>query len=206
MRERVHEPGRYNECDLWEIKCIWRTLQFSVLLSNHVHETRQRLLPRIRHPFEGRHGIDQHCRRHQKTKNSSDSLAPAIANMNQTTAAMAGSISSMGNALGHGKYRKNFDKYGCASNCDKVTVPKVNPEIWNKLTHQAKRWDLRVAAIQKAVAKVRAIMTGSASKIMAALADSKNSSMTSNLEELLTFTTDAIALLGHINQFLPAPS
>ena len=173
---------------------------FSVLLSNYVHGTRQRLLPRRRRPLEGRHGIDQHSRRHQMTKNSSDSHAPTIANTNQTTAAMAGNISSTGNALGHGKYREKRDKYGCASNCDKVTVPKVNPEIWNKLTHQAKRRDLRVAAIQKAVTKVRAILTCSASKIMAALADSKNSNITSNLEELLTFTTDAIALLGDINQ------
>ena len=32
---------------------------------------------------------------------------------------------------------------------------------------------------------------------MAALADSKNSNINSNLEELLTFNKDAIALLGH---------
>ena len=50
-------------------------------------------------PFKGRHGIDQHCRKHQKTKNSSGSLAPMVANMNQTMAAMVGNISSMGNAL-----------------------------------------------------------------------------------------------------------
>ena len=37
-------------------------------------------------------------------------------------------------------------------------------------------------------------------KFMAALADSKNFNITSNLEELLTFTTDAIALLDHSNQ------
>ena len=34
---------------------------------------------------------------------------------------------------------------------------------------------------------------------MAALADSKNSNVTSNLEELLTFNTDTIALLGQSN-------
>ena len=50
-------------------------------------------------PFKGRHGIDQHSRKHQKTKNSSGSLAPMVANMNQTMAAMVGNISSMGNAL-----------------------------------------------------------------------------------------------------------
>ena len=35
----------------------------------------------------------------ENTKNSSDSLAAMIANMNQTMATMAGNISSMGNAL-----------------------------------------------------------------------------------------------------------
>jgi len=242
----------------------------------------------------------------EKTKNSSDSLAAMIANMNQTMAAMVGNISSMGNALkrmhadtaspsnakrqkittarcdelsdetsgdesadsadssaslqatraqqepappkilsgvedpstsffgnisqnydaeektseavtaklakfvnkrfsaklGDGKYKEKLDKYGRASNCDKVTVPTVNPEIWDKLTHQAKRRDLRVAAIQKAVTKVGAILTGSASKIMATLADSKNSNITSNMEVLLTFNTDAITVLGHSNQSL----
>ena len=54
-----------------------------------------------------------------------------------------------------------------------LSVPTINPEIWNKLTHQAKRKDLRVAAIQKAVTKVGALLTGSARKIMATLADSK---------------------------------
>ena len=56
--------------------------------------------------------------------------------------------------LGDGKYKEKLDKYGRASNCDKVTVPTVNPEIWDKLTHQAKWRDLRIAAIQKAITKV----------------------------------------------------
>ena len=78
----------------------------------------------------------------------------------------------------------------------------MNPEIWDKLTHQAKRRDLRVAAIQKTVTKVGAILTGSVSKIMATLADSKKSNITSDLEELLTFSTDAIPPLAHSNQNL----
>ena len=40
-RERAREPGRSIVCDLWEIKFIWRALQFlSVLLSDHVQGTR----------------------------------------------------------------------------------------------------------------------------------------------------------------------
>ena len=44
--------------------------------------------------------------------------------------------------LGDRKYKEKLDKYGCASHCDKVTVPTVSPEIWDKLTHMAKREDL----------------------------------------------------------------
>ena len=76
----------------------------------------------------------------------------------------------------------------------------MNPEIRDKLTNQAKRRDLRVTAIEKAVTRAGAILTGSACKIMVALADSKNSNITSNLEELLTFNTDATALLSHSNK------
>ena len=82
--------------------------------------------------------------------------------------------------LGDGKFKEKLDKYGRPSNCDKVAVPTVNPEIEGKLTHQSKRRDLHVATIQKGITKVGAILTGSASKIMATLADWKNSNINSN--------------------------
>ena len=69
-------------------------------------------------------------------------------------------------------------------------------------THHAEQRDLCVAAIQKAITKVGANLTGSVSRIMAVLADLKNTNVTSNLEELLTFNTDATALLGHSNMSL----
>ena len=78
----------------------------------------------------------------------------------------------------------------------------MNSEIWDKLANQAKRRDLHVADIQKAVTKVGAILTRLASKIIATLADSKNSNITSILEELQAFSTGAIALLAHSDQSL----
>ena len=59
------------------------------------------------------------------------------------------------------------ETYGRQSNCDMFAVPTVNPEICDKLTRQARRRDLRVAAIQKESTKFGAILTDSASKIMA---------------------------------------
>lgn len=79
--------------------------------------------------------------------------------------------------LGDGKYKEKLDKYGRASNCA-VTVPTVKPEIWDKHAHQPKQEYLFVAAIQRAVMKVGAILTVSACKIRAALAHLKNSNIT----------------------------
>ena len=89
-----------------------------------------------------------------------------------------------------------------AAHQTEVTVQTPRPDIWDKLAHQATRVYLHVAAIQRPVTKIGAILTDSACKIMAALADLKSSNITSNLEELLTFNTDAIALLGHSSQTL----
>lgn len=82
--------------------------------------------------------------------------------------------------FGDGKFKEKLDKYGRPSNCGKVALPTVNPEIGGKLAHQSKRRDLHVATIQKGITKVGAILTGSASKIMATLADWKNSNINSN--------------------------
>jgi len=63
------------------------------------------------------------------------------------------------------KALEKFDKHGRKSDCDKVTVPTVNPEIWDKLIHQAKRRDLQVSALENAVTKVGAILTCSGAKL-----------------------------------------
>lgn len=80
--------------------------------------------------------------------------------------------------LGDGKYNEKLHKYGCLANCDQITVPKGIHEIWDKLTQQAKRRDLRVAATPRAIPKAGAVLTGSTSKIMGTFADSKNSNIT----------------------------
>ena len=40
--------------------------------------------------------------------------------------------------LGDGKFKEKLDKYGRPYlDSDKVAIQTVNPEIWDKLTHQA---------------------------------------------------------------------
>ena len=54
-----------------------------------------------------------------------------------------------GSKLQEAKLKETLAKYNRPDNCEKLTVPKVNPEIWNKLKHGTKSADLRLANMQK---------------------------------------------------------
>ena len=68
--------------------------------------------------------------------------------------------------LGENKVKETVEKYDRPENCEKVVAPKVNPEIWEKLTHYGKKQDLRLSAIQNMIVKVGAIIAQSTQKLM----------------------------------------
>ena len=47
------------------------------------------------------------------------------------------------------KLKEKLAKYNQPGNCEKITVPKVNPEIWNKLKHTTGSASLLLANMQK---------------------------------------------------------
>ena len=47
-----------------------------------------------------------------------------------------------GSKLEEAKLKEKLAKYNRPDNCEKLTVPKVNPEIWNKLKHGTKSIEL----------------------------------------------------------------
>ena len=49
-------------------------------------------------------------------------------------------------------------KYLRPANCETLTTPRVNPEIWDKLSHSVKQQDLRSSSIQKTIATAGAAM------------------------------------------------
>ena len=52
------------------------------------------------------------------------------------------------------KLKEVLDKYGCRpENCQKLVVPRVNPQIWNKLQRTQKMTDLRMSHIQESTVK-----------------------------------------------------
>ena len=52
------------------------------------------------------------------------------------------------------KRREILQKYKKPSKCDNVLVPKVNEEIWSKLSANVKRSDIRTSALQDTFVKV----------------------------------------------------
>lgn len=97
--------------------------------------------------------------------------------------------------LGENKVKETVEKYDRPENCEKLVAPKVNPEIWEKLSHYGKKQDLRLSAIQNMIVKVGAIVAKSTQTLM----DFRSQGGKLDTSALLTAQIDAIALLGHTN-------
>ena len=99
------------------------------------------------------------------------------------------------------KLKEKLAKYNRPDNCEKLTVPKVNPDILNKLKHGTKSADLRLANIQKVLVKVGSAVA-KFDTLLAIRADPEKTSalaLTEKLGKLVTYNADALALLGHVN-------
>ena len=107
-----------------------------------------------------------------------------------------------GSKLGEAKLKEKLAKYNRPDNCEKLTVPKVNPEIWNKLKHGTRSADVRLANMQKVLVKVGSAVAKSTDTLLAIRANPEKTSasaLTEKLGELVTHNADALALLGHVN-------
>ena len=100
--------------------------------------------------------------------------------------------------LGENKVKETVEKYDRPENCERLVAPKVNPEIWEKITHYGKKQDLRLSAIQNMIVKVGAIIAQSTQKLMKFRGQvDQGGKLDTGM--LLTAQIDAIALLGHTN-------
>ena len=98
--------------------------------------------------------------------------------------------------------KEKFAKYNRPDNCERLNVPKVNPEILNKLKHVTRSADLRLANMQKILVKVGSAVAKSTDTLLAMRADPEKTSasaFTEKLGKLVTHNADALALLGHVN-------
>ena len=107
-----------------------------------------------------------------------------------------------GSKLGEAKLKEKLAKYNRPDNCEKLTVSKVNPEIWNKLKLGTRSADVRLANMQKLLVKVGSAVAKSTDTLLAIRANPEKTSasaLTEKLEELVTQNAGALALLGHGN-------
>ena len=89
------------------------------------------------------------------------------------------------------KLKEKLEKYPRPENCERLIVPRVNAEIWEKIDQKARQQDLRACAIQKTIMKVASILAQSTESLLP---------MRQNLPELdqlVRMNTYASPLLGH---------
>ena len=98
--------------------------------------------------------------------------------------------------LGDDQYKETTGKYFRPANCKKVVVPKVNEEIWGKLSHNANSRDVKFSRLQSNVTKAGCVVLNTAESLLN-LSAKADKSLAGELHNLLVQATDAIKLLGH---------
>ena len=129
-----------------------------------------------------------------------DEIAQSLDETERTDEAVAEKLADIANKrwlqmLSDEKLKEKLEKCPRPVNCDKIIVPKVNPEIWGKLSRQAKGNDLQFSRLQTHLTKVGHIVVKSTDLLLKAKADSSKS----YIDDLVRMNTDAIALLGHVS-------
>ena len=96
------------------------------------------------------------------------------------------------------KRKELLSKYKVPSNCESFHVPKVNPEIWQKLNAHAKRSDMSLYTQQDTLIHV----TSAISSVVDDLLSARQKNETPNYQSLIAQIIDSVALLGHVNREL----
>ncbi|XP_013387436.1 uncharacterized protein LOC106156643 [Lingula anatina] len=92
------------------------------------------------------------------------------------------------------KVKRKKELYLRPQNCDKVTVPRVDKEIWRRMRKQnyLKKRDLRFSSIQSAITKSTFAMLSVAENLLSKPAEPST-------EQSIRACLDAVFLLGHAN-------
>eukprot|EP00794_Sanderia_malayensis_P014718 gene14718-16248_t len=96
------------------------------------------------------------------------------------------------------KRKELLSKYKVPSNCESFHVPKVNPEIRQKLNAHAKRCDMSLYTQQDTLLRV----TSAISSVVDNLLSARQKNETPDYQSLIAQIIDSVALLGHVNREL----
>ena len=130
-----------------------------------------------------------------------DNLAKSLDLQERTSDPVNKKFAEVANAcwlkkLGDDQYKETTGKYFRPENCKKVVVPKVNEEIWGKLSRNAKSRDVKFSRLQSNVTKASCVVLNTAESLLT-LSAKADKSLAGELHNLLVQATDAIQLLGH---------
>ena len=105
--------------------------------------------------------------------------------------------------LSDDRFKEKIEKYDRPENCERLFAPKVNPEVWSRISNMGRRQDLKLVAIQKTLVAVGTALTQSGHLLMNALQTGgirrHEGGENNTMNEVLTLQVDALALLGHTN-------
>ena len=68
--------------------------------------------------------------------------------------------------LEEAKLKDKMNKYARPNNCEKLTVPRINPEIWTTLSHTTRGSDLKLVNYQKTLVAVGVALTQSTEALL----------------------------------------
>ena len=130
-----------------------------------------------------------------------DSLAKSLDSQERTSDPVNKKLAEVANVcwlkkLGDDQYKETTGKYFRPENCKKVVVPKVNEEIWVKLSRNAKSRDVKFSRLKSNVTKAGCVVLNTAESLLN-LSAKADKSLAGEPHNLLVQATDAIQLLGH---------
>ena len=104
-------------------------------------------------------------------------------------------------SLSDTKLKEKIAKYDRPENRWQLLAPKVNPEIWSRISNLGQRQDLKFVAVQKALASAGSALAKSTQALLERRQFNPNTADKGNSQwdTVLTTQIDAIDLLGHAN-------
>ena len=100
------------------------------------------------------------------------------------------------------KLKGKWMKYSRPANCEILETPRLFREIWEKLSHSVKQQEPRSSSTQKTVGRAGAVVCKSV-ELLLEMKNSKQLKSDSDIQKLIKFNTDAVALLAHVHVHLP---
>jgi hypothetical protein len=127
-----------------------------------------------------------------------DELNAAMEDDDDVGADISGKLASIINKrfekkLGADLRKEKQKVYTRPKNCERLKVPRVNIEVWRQLNAFQKKQDMRMANMQTTLCKATTAVALATEAILKARKEDK----TPDFKDILTQTTDSMALIGH---------